>query len=208
MNKWMMPFVLALSGLIVTGCDTVSDEPMTARLWDPDIAFNHSAPAPSPNLEVYQTKNHKDLVVVYDEDHDSDGGYTRRAYLLNANQKRIEAEHRPHFTSARRAESLQPVPVETNSLAQTNSVIAPGLQAVLLPDQKHFELVSYGRSVGTFALPVYVNNSDRAWRIVATPVTLSADVTFYGSVAAVYAAYFVASCYCAGDSTYTTPPWK
>jgi hypothetical protein len=189
MNKWMMPFVLALLGLIVSGCDTVSDQPMTARLWDPDVAFNHSGPAPSPNLELYQTKNHQDLVVVYDEDHDSDGGYTRRAYLLKANEKRIEAEHRPHFTSVRRAEQLQPVPVATNSVARTNSLNAPGLQAVLLPDLRHFELISSGRSVGTFSLPIYINNSDRAWRVLATPVALSADATFYGSIAAVYLAY-------------------
>ena len=207
MNKWMMPFVLALVGLFVAGCDTMPDEPMTARLWDPDVALNHSSPAPSPNLEVHQTKNHKDLVVIYDEDHDSDGGYTRRAYLLNANEKRIEAGHRPHFTSVRRAEQLQPIPVATNSVAQTSSSNSRELQAVLSPDLKHFELISYGRSVGTFALPVYINNSDRAWRIVATPVALSADVTFYTTVTAACVACFAAYCYCAGGNT-VSPPWR
>jgi hypothetical protein len=198
--KWPLTWLcLALAPILFTGCRTATDvhtlgdtlmdkltaEPLTARLWDTDC----TGPAPSPNLEVFQTKNHRDFIVVYDDDRVTDGNYTRRAYLLYANEKRIEAGNRPRFTSVRRAERLQPIPVETNFMARANPTNLPRLKAVLLSNHDYFDLVSDDRYVGTFTLPVYVNRSGPARRVLLTPPAMLSDATLYSSFVAGFAAF-------------------
>jgi len=169
---------------VVTGCSEMADYTLTGHLWDETGGANHSEPAPYPNMRLYEADNHKDFLVMYDEVHMNDVVIKRRAYLLKANEKRIEAGHRPHFLSAPDTVSLQAVTILTNSIAGTNMVPAVGLVAVLQPDQRHFTLVSNGGEIGVFCLPAYVNKGDRAWRVAATPFTVTADVAIYAGVVA------------------------
>ena len=179
----------------LTGCSDMADYTLTGHLWDETGGANHSEPAPHPNMRMYETANQKDFLVLYDEVHVNDVVIKRRAYLLMANEKRIEAGHSPHFLSAPDTASLQPVTILTNSTAETNVVPAAGLVAVLQPDQRHFSLVSNGSEIGFYYLPAYVNKGDRAWRIAATPFTAAADVVIYAGIVALVAglAYLVAT---------------
>ena len=173
---WLIPFI--------TGCSDMADYTLTGHLWDETGGANHSEPAPYPNMRLYQAADHKDFLVLYDEVHMNDVVIKRRAYLLKTNEKRIEAGRRPHFLSAPDTASLQAVTILTNSAAETNVVPAAGLVAVLQPDQRHFTLVSNGGEIGVFYLPAYVNQGDRAWRVAATPFTVTADVAIYAGVVA------------------------
>lgn len=181
--------------MFVTGCQTGGHDTLTGGMWDSDVAFNHSGPAASPNLNLYQVPNQQDFLVMYDEEHDGNETITRRAYLLWANQKRVEEERKPHFLEKPKLDGLQAVSVETNSTAAMSSTNAAALRAVLLADLKHFKLISDGREIGIFRLPTYVNNGDRAWRIAVTPVTVAADVTFYTAATVAVLGAVVLYCY-------------
>ncbi len=182
------------------GCEDLADSTLTGRLWDGSGTSDHSAPGPYPHLSMYQTADHKDLLVVYDELNDNNAVIKRRAYLLNANERRIESGHKPRFIGKPGLERLQPVPVETNSVPETNVTNVAGLRVVLLPDHRHFALLASTNEIGIYYLPVYVNKGERSWRIALTPLTLTADVAIYGAVAAVVAGVVYLVLVHAGDN--------
>ena len=60
---------------------------LTQKLWESDVGLDRHWAAANPNLKLYQTRDHKDILVEYDEDQDKDTGTRRRAFLLNANER-------------------------------------------------------------------------------------------------------------------------
>lgn len=178
---WMI--VMCLVPLL-SGCENLSDHTLTGHLWDGEADLDHSGPTPHPNLEIYQTSNHKDFLVLYDEVRANDGVIRRRAYLLNANQRRVEAGRHPRFIKVRNLDRLEAVPVETGSLVETNGTPDRGVRVLVQSDERHFTLFSDGREAGSFYLPAYVNKADRAWRVAVTPLAVTADVAIYSTIAA------------------------
>ncbi len=168
----------------LTGCEGLSDYSLTGRLWESDRALDHSGPAPHPNLQLYQTSNHKDFLVLYDEEHDNDGVIKRRAYLLKANERRIETGRSPRFIKVRNMDRLEAVSVGTDSLVETNGTRDAGFRVVLKSDERHFTLLADGGEIGSFYLPVYVNKGDRTWRIMMTPLAVTGDVAIYATLTA------------------------
>jgi|SRR5579872_1260445 len=160
----------------LTGC-------LTGRLWDRDLAVDHRQPAPDANLKLFQKPDGGDVLVQYDEERDRDDVVKRRAFYLQANQKKLSAGKRPHFVSARKADHMQPITLESSSA--TNS-ISPGLgafRAALLPDGRHFTLICNGRVTGPYGLPVYVDRCSQVDRLALTPLAVTGDVVIAGAVA-------------------------
>jgi hypothetical protein len=191
MKKARTAITWLLVGCLVpflTGCSGLSDCTLTGRLWEHGDASDRSLPAPHPNLCLYQTANRRDILVIYDETHEDSGVVRRRAYLLNVNKDRIEKGRGPKFVRVRHMDRLLTIPVESAAPSQTNSDAGAGMRAFLLADGRHFTLVSQGAEAGEFYLPAYVSFSGRAGRIALTPLTVSADVVIYGSIAAACAA--------------------
>jgi hypothetical protein len=168
---------------LLTGCSGLADSTLTGRMWEGAGKSDCSGPAEQPNLSLYQTANRRDILVIYDETQDRTGVIRRRAYLLNANKGRVEAGRGPRFVRVRHMDRLRTIPVESCGLSETDDSIGAGMKAVLLADARHFTVVSDGNEVGSFYLPAYVNHGGLAWRIAATPLTVSGDVAVYTTIA-------------------------
>ena len=191
MKKARTAITWLLMGCLVpffTGCSDLADYSLTGRLWEHGDASDRSLPAPHPNLCLYETADRRDILVIYDETHDDSGVIRRRAYLLNANKARIDEGRGPRFVRVRHMDRLLTIPVESPAPLQTNNDAGAEMRAFLLADGRHFTIVSQGAEAGEFYLPAYVSFSGRAGRIALTPLTVSADVVIYGSIAAACAA--------------------
>jgi hypothetical protein len=173
----------------LTGCE----DTLTGQLWERDGALNHSGPAPYPDLKIYQTANHKDFVVQYDEVDEGNAIIKRRAYLLDANEGRVESGRRPHFIRIANLKRLEAIPVETNSAPDAKTTNSAGLRAVMV-DYRHFVVLSNGDEIRSSFLPAYINRRDQAWRIALTPVAVTGDVVIVCAVtAAVLGMIYLAS---------------
>ena len=169
---WVLMICLAP---FLTGCADLADKSLTGRLWSSDLASNHNAPNESPNLRISQSADHKDFLVQYDEQRDKDAKIDHRAYWLYANQQRIVQGKKPHFVDPGKAEHLESVPVETNSVSDLLMTSSPKTGAVLLSDGRHFTLAADGRGLGTFQMPTYHDPADRAKLVALTPMAAAGD---------------------------------
>jgi hypothetical protein len=167
----------------LTGCEDLKNQTMTGRLWQGTGTWDHSEAAMEPGVKIYQTPDKNDFYVCYDEVRENDAVIKRRAYLLKANEARIESDHRPKFSSTSRLDGLQPLPLVTN-VAPTSGDSNTGMLVVLCPDQIHFALLSGPKLIGVYHLPNYVNAKERAKRIALTPLAVTGDAAVYTAVAA------------------------
>jgi hypothetical protein len=172
----------------LTGCESVKDKTLTGRLWD-GAAINHGEPAGKANLRLYQTMDHKDVLVRYDEELESSGAIKSRAFLLMANKRRLDAGLKPSFLSACDATKIQSTPLQTISSIGPNSPKGEEVQVMVSPDGHHFTLVSEGKEIGSYNLPTYVTTGSKLTRLALTPATVAGDITIYGALLGVFAAY-------------------
>jgi hypothetical protein len=168
LKKWpaRLLAVLLLPGL--SGC-------LTGKLWDGDFSYTnrHSAATNAPPA-LYQTKDGKDVLVVYVETRDIDFARKFRAFLLYENLASVEAGKRPKFENPARAKRLAPIPLWSGPV--TNLPAGDeNLHAVLSPDGQHFTLVSGDRALGTYGLPDYMMRDKRTEQLLLTPLTVTAD---------------------------------
>lgn len=175
----------------LTGCENLADISLTGRLWSGDLAYSHNQPTPYPNLQVSQAP--KDYLVQYDEEQDRTAKIRRRAYWLFANEARLEKGEKPRFVSPHKANGLPLVPTETNTVAGGSAAGPPPTMVVLLPDQRHFTLVSNGSVAGTYYLPAYGGGLSKTTLVVLTPLAVIGDVAICAAVvgAAVVIVYVI-----------------
>ena len=188
LKRWIFPVLVACLAPWLTGCESVQDKTLTGRLWD-GAAINHGEPAGKANLRLYQTVDHKDVLVRYDEELESNGAIKGRAFLLMANQRRVNAGEKPSFLTARKAARLQSFPLEMISSIDSNTAKKEEIQAIISPDEHHFTLVSECKEIGSYNLPTYVTTGSKLTRALLTPATVAGDVTIYGALLGVLAAY-------------------
>jgi hypothetical protein len=195
MKRFITWLLIVCLAPFLTGCEDLADKSLTGKVWN-NLAANHDGPAPDPNLKIFQAPDRKDFLVQYDEARDRNATIKRRAYWLYASERRVEKGKKPHFVNPHKADRLQAVKVETNSVpdAIVDSALPTG--AVLLFDHRHFTLVSNGSDLGTFYLPAYGDGASRAQLVVLTPVAVVGDtvivLVIVGAVAGVI--YLVALC--------------
>src|ERR1700722_2612085 len=183
MTLWIPLLIVACTALWLTGCESVQDATLTGRMWEA-TGNDHREPAGNPNLGFYQTINHDDVLVRYDEEVESNGRIKRRAFLLWANEKKLSAGQRPSFLSAAKASKIQSQPLQIISISDTNAIAREDLQAIIAPDGRHFTLVSKGKDIGAFCLPTYgtVTTGGKVTRALLLPATVAGDVTVYSAI--------------------------
>ncbi len=202
LKKWALriPAVLLLPGL--TGC-------LTGNLWNGDYSYTNRHWADTNSLpELFQTKNGRDVVVVYVEGRDIDFATKRRAFLLYKNLTRMEAGKRPEFVDSGRAAKLSPIPLTTSSATNPDGR-ENGTHGELRPDGRHFTLFCKGKVQGTYSLPDYLARDKLTQQVVLTPVAVTADaaivVLVTGSVVGLV--YLIARSHASFNFT-PTPDWS
>lgn len=190
MRNWLGSGAVALILLVVTGCVQFPDASLTSKLWDGEYD-NDVRHWPSTNSlpSMYQSADGKDVLIAYEECSDSDWGTKARAYLLYKNRRVAVDGERPVFTRISKTNNLRPIPVTKGSVNQADAVDKT-LRAYMDSDGRHFTLVSGGRKIGTFSLPVYSADDKVLKRITLTPVVMLADGFVYPAVATIMVGEF------------------
>ena len=177
----ILPLLLLL--LLENGC--------TYALWTNGGLVACKEAARNPNFRLFESNQRQDFLVVYDEHSERTGSVRRRAYWLNQNQSRVENEKSPVFARLDEVgrQNLVPVPVfystpDTGSAADT--------YAVCDTNEQSFTLFSGHYKIGSFNFPIYNDHWGNVEKVALTPVTVTADVTVAGGIAAVYVAYGMA----------------
>ncbi len=172
--------VSVLPGL--TGCESS----LTYKLWTNGEFRRYYEPASNPCLQLFHDVNQGDVLVAYDEAHETRSAIRRRAYYVNRNRLRLEAGQKPRFVNANRAAGLKPVAFvhETTSPSLLDSET---VQAVVATNGQRFTL-SGDFGGHTYQLPVYQDQSGFAGRVALTPFTVTGDILIVAGMAAVVAA--------------------
>jgi hypothetical protein len=171
----------------LTGCETAQDYSLTAKLWSNPEMRHFAEPAVEANLEVFILHS-GEMLVRYDELRERDGRIRRRAYLVSENVDRLSKHKKPRFADPTIARNLQPVPITSLPMVQSNS--PPAIVSVCyLKDRKEFVLTGMPSLNGTYELPVYAENNGNAMRVVLTPFAVGGDIGVVGVVAGIVAAY-------------------
>ncbi len=179
----------------IVGCESAKQNTLTGRLWD-NAALNHCKPAGRTNLRLYQTADRKDVLVRYNELRESNGAVDSRAFLIFANQPRLDAGKKPLFLSVGETAKIQSTPLDIIPSIDSSSEKDEAMQAIISGDGHHFTLVSEGREIGSYDLPTYLTKGSRVvklarantfTRLVATPAAATGDVAIYSATAALFA---------------------
>jgi hypothetical protein len=159
----------------------ISQSGCTYALWTNGDLDAYKEPAQNPNLQLFESKQRDDYLVVYKEYSERRESTNTRAYWLNKNQYRVENQHAPSFAHKKEVDHLPVVPV-FYSLPE-NLDFNGGLYAVCETNQQSFELYSDGREAGTYYLPVYKDKQGTVEKVALTPFAVSADVAIVGGCA-------------------------
>ena len=176
---------------LATGCDCVHEYSLTSRLWDNRAFGRFNEPARHPDLRVFESPESKDVRVEYDECSDDQGHTRRRAFLLFANQDRLNAERKPRYLKPDPGTVWRPIP----------TVPAPELAVALPAGKRRFAVVSTNgcqfqlcdaeETLGPFSLPTYETAAGSVWRVVVTPVAVVGDAAMGGLIVGGIGALFV-----------------
>jgi hypothetical protein len=165
---------------LLTGCEELPDSSLTYKLWSGDFAMNHYQPATNANLRVFQSRNGKDLMVEYNEENEKNGKVHPRAYLLLANEHRVELMKRPHFKRVKSVNKLEEYPVLTGT--DTLESAPATVWAVIDPDKEVFSVYRDGQASGPYYLPTYVDPKSEIERAVLTPPAVVGDVALASAI--------------------------
>lgn len=165
-----------------TGCETCQTYTLTGRLWSNDDMNRFHEPAPDPALALYDAPRHGDVLVVYTEVNERSTSVRRRAYFLNANSGRIEANRKPHFVSFKEAGGLREIPLKQPGPGTPAAVAPSPLYAAAATNGHLFTVFRNGVPQGPSELPVYRGRADVAWRAVLTPAAVVGDVVLIGAI--------------------------
>ena len=97
--------------LLAPGCETVEKYSLTHKVWTTEDWRAWSEPAPDPKLALFNHPSRRDVLVRYDALREDATAPETRAYLLQANQDRIEVGRNPHFVNPKLTKQLEAIPV-------------------------------------------------------------------------------------------------
>jgi hypothetical protein len=177
--------VLATLLLAATGCETVHKYSLTYKLWDTDDFRRWSEPATDPNLALFETKDHRDVLAQYDAYSEREAAVKRQAYYIRSSEAQVAAGKRPVPLNPAMPESAIPIPVLDPKAAGTNQPPQPPPFAVTTRQGRAFALHQPATAVQTFQLPVYAESSGTFPRVALTPFAVVGDTVMVGAVASV-----------------------
>ncbi|HZQ45399.1 MAG TPA: hypothetical protein VFC07_00185 [Verrucomicrobiae bacterium] len=191
-KRWILALIVVCACPWLTGCEST----LTGRMWEA-TENSHREPAGKTNLRLYQTVNHGDVLVRYDEALETGRNLTERAFLLWANEKKLKTGRRPFFLSVDSASKIQSQPLQIISKSDTNAMASEDLQAIIDPDGRHFTIASKGKEIGAFCLPTYgvSTTGDKIKRALLLPATVAADVTIYSTIVGGIVLFYAATSY-------------
>ena len=176
---------LLIAGLLTStvGCETCQKYSLTCRLWTNAEMRNFHEPSPDAGVNLYRVPAQGDVLVLYNEGNEKNDSIRRRAYLLNANLKRIQANRKPRFLNPDKANGLEPIPVEQTA---TPRLILRSYDYATAPTNGHpITLHMAGRDQGPYELPVYAGKSGLAVRAVLTPFAVVGDAALFAGITAI-----------------------
>ena len=165
--------IALLLPLLTGGC-------ATNALWNKTDLDAWNEPAQNADVRLFNARNKKDFLVVYDEYSERNDSIHTRAYFLNQNQKRVEQGQRPHFVSTRRAGKLPPVSL-FQTLPESNTNFAQAIFAVISTNKQSFTIYS-DKEKTDYSLAVYNDGRGQISRMALTPVAVTADLTIVGGI--------------------------
>jgi hypothetical protein len=176
MHRALTALVLFSLMPLISGCESIEDDPVTGRAWDANMNSVYR-PAPHPNVQFFQKPDLTDVLVRYDEEREKTGAARHRAYFVLANESRTLARQKPRFVRPSLADSMRPVPftIGTNRFPAPLPSAASGFLAVLSIDGLEFTLFRDGRQAGSYSLPVYVDRRSQFAMLMEAPGTLTVD---------------------------------
>ena len=170
MKEWRNSLILVCLMPWLSGC-------ITSALWETTSA-DRWEPANKSNLRLYQTADHKDVLVRYDEALKRNAAIKKsRAFLVFANQHKLDAGKKPSFLSARGAAKIQSTPLEIVPSIDSHSGKNEKILATISSDGSNFTLVSNGRAIGPYDLPAHITTSGKMIRFIMTPPAVVGDAT-------------------------------
>lgn len=166
------PLTIALLLTLLTGgC-------ATDALWNKTDLDAWNEPAQNPDVHLFDARQKRDFLVVYDEYSERHDSVRPRAYFLNRNQARVAQGQKPHFVSTRC--SYRWPPVQTFQTAPESSTnFAQTIYAVMVSNQQSFTIFS-GAEKTEYSLAVYNDGRSQKVRIALTPFAVTADLTIIG----------------------------
>jgi len=153
----------------------------TQRVWNGANERVTCAPAPQPDVALFETRDRADVLVQYNALKPRNQTVERRAYFLSRNQSRLLAGQKPHFVSPGLAARMTPIPVFTNSAAGARTRSA-SRYAVVARDGRQFIIHRAGAPPEACSLPEYADHSDLGRRAALTPFAVAADAAVLGAV--------------------------
>ena len=175
-NLWFLSLWVS-QAVLITGC--------TSALWDKNTFAHYYRPASPPNLHLFYSNDHKDILVQYDERVDTDIQIHPRFYWLEPNNSRLEYQRKPRFVSAKQVQGLVPIPV-TGGQLDPPPLGADGLYAVTRRDGDLFTLYLQEKRLERYKLPSYIGASQTLKQVLLTPFAVVIDATIVGAVLAYY----------------------
>ena len=191
-RHWRQFALLASLILATAGCETVHDYSLTYKLWDTEDFRRWSEPAPNPNLALFETQDHSDVLAYYDAFSEKHSVVKRQAYSLRSNRAQVAAGKKPALLNPGVPEGANPIPVLDPKLAGTNPPPQLNQYAITAKKGREFVLHQPANSEETFQLPVYAESSGTFTRVVLTPFAVVGDTVMVGAVASV--GFIIAAC--------------
>jgi hypothetical protein len=170
MKNRIFTLAAALSCLWLTGCESVQNVSLTARLWhNPD----YIVPAPDPKLALFQTP--RGILAQYDEMNENSGEVHQRSYLVEANLDRIKKRQRPKFILPGKLNPKTPIPILPRPSVGDSR---PDVYAIYSSNFGSFTISRHGREVlGPCELPVFKRRGETAGQVALTPLAAAGDAS-------------------------------
>ena len=177
-----LPGVFAIAGFaaLFSGCETVRDISVTAKLWDTQDFSKTSSPATPANLAVSASDSNGKLLVRYDEYSEAGEKVRPRAYWLADNRERIRSGKPPHFVEIGPGTGLHPLLACTNTVECTNRATFATTAYSVAPNGRSFVLCRPGLVDGPFDLPVYNESNGTTTKVILTPLAVTGDAVMFG----------------------------
>ncbi len=175
--------ITLLLPLLTSGC-------ATNALWNKTDLDAWNEPAQNAEVRLFDARQKRDFLVVYDEYSERHDSIHIRAYLLNQNHKRVAQGQKPHFVSTRLSHKLAPVPI-FQTLPESNTNSSQTIYAVISSNKQSFTIYS-GEEKTDYSLAVYNDGRGQIYRIALTPIAVTADLTIVGGILGCWFIYALA----------------
>ena len=187
LQSWGRATLVCALVVALSGCESICEDSLTARVWTSGDFQHFREPATSPRVQVFADEQRKDFLVTYVEVRDTTEAPRLRAFYLGENTRRLLERRKPKFVDPKIANNLQAVSV--NGKSQQVPFARFDNELTVHTDQG---------DIGPFSLPTYEVRSGVAARVMLTPFAVAGDVVIgaviVGSVVGLAYLYSAAHC--------------